>query len=150
MQVKLEIENYIFNVNQILRSIFPTKSIGQLYGTHSISYWLDRLKLERVFDFSSSQFFGIDHTFLSNLRYDVLLGYDPFNGMNLDEVEKALVLMNNARLGAIIAVPTIEHHIDKPTQQYTLYQWTRILKQTGSLITIYISEANATFLMVKK
>ena len=78
-----------------------------------------------------------------------VIGFDPFNGLSINEIESVLVLLNKSSECNILAVPTSEYHDILPKEVYSVPQWYDILSQIGQVIIIYHCKYWCLFMVVK-
>lgn len=141
--------SFIYFVNFVLRNVIVTKSIGHIHDGRSLSFWLDQNGFRTVFEFSSKQVSKLEIQFLSKLRSEVIVAYNPFDDMDLAEIEKTLKILDLCDSALIIAVFTALNCEYSPKVAYSIFQWKQILSQIGNVVDIHTHDTYQLFLVTK-
>ena len=143
------LSTFIFHVNHILRNVVVCKEVGEVYGEVSIKSWLVKNNYKTVFSFSSGQISGVDHTSLSSYDPDVVVGLDPFMGLDLEGVEDTLTALDVARAGLVLAVPNSAHYTSPPALVFTVQECKEVLNQIGRTVVVHHCDQWSLFLVLK-
>jgi hypothetical protein len=136
MKLKVAEESYlrfVYLLNFIIRNVLPCRDVGEVFNAHSIKEWTKKNNLSQIFSLTSRQVLNFDLVSLSN-HCDLVVGIDPFNGMDVNQIGSTLSVVDRGRLGCLLAIPTSLHHEVRPRIVYSVDEWCEILSQIGQVI----------------
>jgi len=141
--------SFIYFVNFILRNVIVTRSVGHIHDGRSLNFWLDQNGFRTIFEFSSKQLRKLEIPFLSKVPCEAIVAYNPFDDMDLAEIEKTLTILEQFDSALIIAVYTALNCENSPKVPYSTYQWTQILAQLGNVVKIHTHSTYQLFMVTK-
>lgn len=140
----------IYFSNYIVRNVVAVKTIGHIHdGRGGVRSWLNRNSFKSIFDLSSDQLSKIDLRRFSELHPDAVIAHDPFKGLEFEEIETALGILDLATNVVIAAIPSGEYHEVPPKVPLTVNALTKTLSQIGSVIQVYHCSYYSLFMVTK-
>ena len=125
-------------------------TIGNIHsGNGGVRQWAVKNGFNPVFDFKTEQILKMDPKDLSTVRPGAIIAYDPFSGLEVDQISDALSVLDLAEHVVISAIPTGEHHQAKPTVVYRVKQWLSVLSQIGPTIEVFHCNHYSLFMTTK-
>lgn len=148
-RIDTEVRTFVYYTNFILRNVILANSVGTIHDGRSLSQWLIENGFRSTFSLSSQQVLKIDLSLLSKQQTQAIVGMNPFDGLNLQGIERALEILNLATDCVIIAIPTASHSEVRPKVVYAINEWKQILRQIGPVVEIAHTEQNSIFLVTR-
>lgn len=142
-------QSYLYFVNFLLKNVISFESVGLIHDGRSPIQWFEQNRLKVIFDFSSEVVRKSDLPFLSKLQPSAIVAYNPFDRMNLAEIEKALLLIDRFETCAILAIHTSTNCEFSPLMPYSSRKWMEILSQLGEVTEIHKCDQYHMFLVTK-